>query len=111
MERIKNLEGVILRPDAILAEIFEIKSGNIILPGAEESKESLDYMQVVAVGSGIDGIEKGDYVLDMIPSDVGMYMVDERKYGLIYRNNIRIAVKKDNFNIDKKDTNNNSLSV
>lgn len=112
MERIKNLNEVILRPDAILAEIVEVKAKHIILPGAEESKDSLDYMKVVAVGAKVDDLEKGDYILDMTPTDIGMYLVEGVKYGLVYRNNIRVAVKEDNFNEKVvKDTNDNNLSV
>jgi len=108
MERINKLEEIISRPDALLAEIFEIKSSNIILPGAEDSKDSLDYMKVVAVGSKVEDIGKGDIILDMVPADIGMYIINGKKYGLVYRNNIRIAVKENNF-INKKDD--NSLSV
>lgn len=113
MERIKNLNEVILRPDALLAEIVEIKAKhNLILPGAEESKDSLDFMRVVAVGAKVEDISTGDYILDMTPTDIGMYIVDGVKYGLVYRNNIRVAVKEDNFEEkQEKDSNDNNLSV
>lgn len=109
MERINNLNQVILRPDALLAEIVEVKSSNIILPGAEDSKDSLDYMKVVAVGAKVEDYEEGDYILDMVPTDIGMYVIHGVKYGMVYRNNIRIGVKKDNFDVSK--SNNSNLSA
>ena len=110
MERIKDLNKVILRPDTLLTEIVEIKSSNIILPGAEESRDSLDYMRVVAVGTKVEDIESGDYILDMTPTDIGMYVIDGKKYGIVYRNNIRVAIKPDNF-ISKEIKNDSKLSV
>ena len=99
MERIKDLSQVILRPDAILAEMVEIKRSSIILPGAEESRDSLDYFIVEATGTGITDLEKGDYVVDIAPTDIGVYRVGDKKYALLYRGNIRIGVKKDNFDL------------
>jgi len=111
MERIKKLEEVILRPDALLVEIIEIKPSSIKLLGIEDSKDALDYMVVVAVGSGVDDYQKGDYVLDMAPVELGVYSIDGKKYALLYRGNIRIGVKKDNFDLTTKDVKGNNLSV
>ena len=99
MERIKDLSKVILRPDAMLAEMVEIKRSNIILPGADESRDSLDYFIVKTVGSGITDIEPEDYIIDIAPTDIGVYHINDKKYGILYRGNVRIAVKKDNFDL------------
>ena len=108
MERIKNLSQVILRPDAILAEMVEIKRSTIILPGADESRDSLDYFIVVTTGTGVNDIDEGDYVVDIAPTDIGVYRINDKKYALLYRGNVRIAVKKDNFDLLNvvKDTSN-----
>lgn len=97
MERIKDLSQVILRPDGILAEMIEIKRSGIILPGADESRDSLDYFIIKTVGSGITDLEAGDYIVDINPADIGVYVINNVKYGILYKGNVRIAVKKDNF--------------
>ena len=96
MERIKNLEELILRPDAVFGKIKKIDS-KIILPGANESGVALDYTEIVAVGDKVEDLEPGDIVLD-VANGVDAYTVDGVEYGLMYRGNIRIAVKKENFN-------------
>lgn len=107
MERIKNLNEVILRPDGILAKIYEVQRSTIILPGAENSRDSLDYLEVVAIGSGITDLEPGDFIMDMAPTDIAVYNIDGVKYGLLYKGNIRISVKPDNFNKDYKNNTSN----
>jgi hypothetical protein len=109
MERINKLEEIILRPDAILGEIVERES-NIILPGADESGTSIDYMKVICVGEKVDDIKPGDYILDMSQSsNIGVYGINGVSYGYVYRGNIRVAVKKENFNPEKKVEVNNKL--
>ena len=103
MERIKKLEDIILKTDAILGEIVEIKKSGIILPGIENSGDMLDHIKIVAVGSKIEDLKPGDYVLDMISADLPVYVINGTKYGLIYRGNVRIAVKSDNFDLTKED--------
>lgn len=107
MERIKDLSKVVLRPDGLLAKIYEVKRSTIILPGAENSRESLDYLEVVTVGSGITDIEPGDYIMDMAPTDIAVYNIAGVKYGLLYKGNIRISIKPDNFDKDYKNNTSN----
>lgn len=107
MERIKNLEQVVLAPNALLAEITEIKSSGIILPGAEETSDSLDYMRIVTTGSGVDDLKVGDIVLDMVAAEIPIYSINDTKYGILYRGNIRVAVKADNFDLSKEDKDSN----
>lgn len=104
MERIKNIDEVILRPDAVLAEVIEIKSSGLILPGVEKSADSLDYMVIVAKGSKVEDYEIGDYILDMPHMDIGIYEISGKKYTIIHRNDIRLGVKKDNFDLTIKES-------
>lgn len=99
MDRIKNVKDVILRPDSMLVEIVEVSS-IIIIPG--ESKDAIDYFVVVAKGTGVTDIEIGDYLLDLTTMEVGVYVINNKKYAIVYRGNVRIAVKADNFDLNKK---------
>ena len=111
MIRIKDINQVILKPDAVLTEVYEIEKSGIIIPGVEESADALDYLEVVVVGSGVTDLEKGDIILDMMGGQLEVYSLDKKKYALIYRGNVKVAVKADNFDKTKRKDISTDLSI
>lgn len=99
MNRVKDITKVILRSDAILAKIVEIKSksSNLILPGAEDSPSAIDYLEVINVGNKVEDILPGYIILDMSPVGYDIYVVGKEKYCIIFRNNVKVAIASDNF--------------
>lgn len=109
MQRIKDINQVIVRGDAILAKIVEVKTkSNIIIPG--ESASSIDYMEVVTVGNKIEDLEPGDIIMDIPKTSLDSYKIGDTHYVILYRGNIRIAVKKDNFDITKTESKTNLIA-
>lgn len=100
MERIKDLSKVVLRGDGIFGEIIESRTASgLILP--DSAKSHFDHVKVVTVGVNVTDIEPGDILLDLL-GDAKVFVVDEKKYALVNRGNVILAVKAENFDDTKK---------
>lgn len=100
MERIKDLSKVVLRGDGVLGEVIEntSKSG-LILP--DSAKSGFDYLRVLTVGNNVNDISTGDIIMDLV-GDAKLFLIEDKKYALVYRGNITLAVTADNFDFTKK---------
>ena len=93
MEKIKRLDEVILPESGILVEIKKPKR-TIILADGSEDKDS--YGVIVAKHSSVKDLEIGDLVVKVSNFLTG-YQVGEKQYGIVFRGNVFVAVKPDNF--------------
>ena len=97
MERVKNLEKVILRDDAVLAKIVEKKMKvDLVLPDSVKHDGLAEYIEVIATGEKVTRLEKGDIILD-VGGEIQTFLINEDRYAIIYSGMIVLAVKKDNF--------------
>jgi hypothetical protein len=98
MEKIKRLEDVIVPPGAVLAEVLKPKR-YIVAPDGTEDKDS--YAVIIKVSPDIKDLEAGDIVIkyggQMPGYTIGAGKSNERTFVIMFRMNINVAVKPDNF--------------
>jgi hypothetical protein len=98
MEKVKRLEDIIVPPGAVLAEI---KKPNrlIISPDGSEDRDS--YAIIIAKDESIKDLEPGDIVIKyggtMPGYTTNQGKSNERTFVIMFRMNINVAVKPDNF--------------
>ena len=93
MEKIKRLDEVILPESRMLVEIKRPKR-SLILPDGSEDKDS--YAVILAKHSSVKDLEIGDIIVKVSNFLTG-YMVGDKQYGIVYRGNVFVAVKPNNF--------------
>lgn len=98
MEKIKDLNRVILSPSTLLAEVLKPKR-YIVSPDGTEDKDS--YGVVICVHETVTDIIPGDIVIKYAGSMAG-YTINagksnERTVVVMHRGNVNIAVHPDNF--------------
>lgn len=98
MEKVKDVTKVIIPEGTVFAEIFHPKR-LVLSPDGTEDADS--YLKVLVVGKSVDDIEVGDILLKC---GMGIYVyvkdegkTTERRFAVVYRSSINIAVKADNF--------------
>lgn len=97
MKRIKDLEKIILKEDEILAEVFYKKS--LIIQPNKGATDDFDYCKVIASGTSVNDIVKGDVLLQINGGDG--FEIGDRLFIVVRRYYIGVAVKPDNFDIGK----------
>ena len=101
MERIKKLNETIVRGDMLFCKMHTLggKKSSIIMPdGVETPTESIDYMEVIAVGKNINDVIEGDIVVYASTSGKG-FTIKGESYTNVVRHLCEVIVHKDNFNI------------
>ena len=106
MDRIKNLDEIIIGDFDVLAEIISPKKSDLIIPDslALEIGEE-DYAKVIKVGKDVVKYQLGDVLLKLNSKNLGGFFYRKRKMMLVPSHNISIAVRWENFdpaNVDKK---------
>lgn len=100
MNRIKNIEEIILGDFDVLAELIEPVKSKIIKPESMNFEAGDDaYAEVIRVGQAITKYEKGDILMKFHSKANGFFYKD-RKFLLVPSNSISIAVKAKNFDKD-----------
>lgn len=99
MNRIKNIEEVIIGGGEVLVELIEKsrKSGIVLPESSMSDSQNSDYGIVVAVGSEVTDIEVGDIVLKTRNSEAPGYDYNGKALLMFNRYNIAIAIKPANF--------------
>jgi hypothetical protein len=93
MEKIKDVTKVLLPTRAMLVEIIEPKR-MIISPDGTTDQDS--YCKIVAVHETVTDLVPGDIAIK-VSGTMYAYKVGSKSYAIVYRDNINIAVKADNF--------------
>ena len=93
MEKVKRLEDVILPETGLLVEIKRPKRF-LILPDGTEDKDS--YAIIIAKHESVKDLELGD-ILIKVANFLTAYQVGDKQYAIVYRGNVFVAVKPDNF--------------
>lgn len=106
MYRVKDIKQLIIPKGNLLVEIVEKKSSGIILPGSSVDKKSkfeheFSYGVVIAKADNVTLFDVGDIILDFGPVDV--FAWKGKKYCVVLDLTIRIGVKSDNFDVNKKE--------
>jgi len=96
MERIINLEEIILKEDEVLAEVFQKKS---LIITTIKTVDEFDYCKVISTGSLVKDLKKDDILLQMNTGE--MFEIGKKVFLIVRRYGINIAVKPDNFLINK----------
>ena len=98
MEKIKDVNKVIIPEGTLFVEIIHPKR-LILSPDGTEDADS--FLRVLVVGKGVDDMEVGDII---VKAGMGIYVYmanegksDEKRYAVVYRSSVNIAVKPDNF--------------
>lgn len=95
MERVKDLDGLIIQDDSILIKIVEVKSSIIL---ADESKGPvINYSVIQKIGKNIVKYEVGDIILKLPNMPLEVHEYRGEKYALVPEMYIKLAVKPDNF--------------
>jgi hypothetical protein len=93
MEKIKDLNKVILSPQTLLAEVIKPKR-YIIAPDGSKDEDS--YAKVVSTHETITDLKPGDLIIKYTGNMSG-YSLGERVFVIMHRGNINVAVTSDNF--------------
>jgi hypothetical protein len=97
MNRIKNIEEIILSDFDILVELIEPVKSGIIKPESMNFEASDDsYAEIKRVGSGITKYSIGDIIMKFNKQANG-FLYKDRKFLLVPSSSISIAVKANNF--------------
>jgi hypothetical protein len=98
MEKIKDFSKVIVPAGAVLAEIFKPKR-YIVAPDGTEDKDS--YGVIMTKHLTVSDVEIGDIVIKYSGKMDGYTLntgkSNERTFVIMYRNNMNIVVRPDNF--------------
>jgi hypothetical protein len=97
MEKIKNLDKVILPEGTVLAEIKKLKR-YIVLPDGTKDEDS--YGIIITIHPSVKDLFVGDIVIKYGGSLYGYTIGEgstERAFAIMNRGNINIAVRPDNF--------------
>lgn len=98
MEKIKNLNDVILCGDMMLGELKKPKR-YILMP--DGSRDEDNYIVIIKVGPSVNDLATGDLIIKMGGGGTGFKVKDakgeEREYVVLSRYSVLIAVKPENF--------------
>lgn len=93
MEKVKDLEKVILPSKTMLGEL-KLPKRYIVMPDGSKDEDS--YIVIVAKNADVDDLEVGDIVVQY-NGGLTAYKDEDITYVIMHRGNIMIAVKPDNF--------------
>lgn len=97
MNRIKNIEDIILGDFDILAELVEPVKSKLIKPESMNFEAGDDaYAEVKRVGQGVIKYKEGD-ILMKFSSKANGFIYKDRKFLLVPYTLVSIAVRPDNF--------------
>lgn len=97
MNRIKNIEEIILSDFDVLAELIEPVKSKLIKPESMNFEAGDDaYAKVKKVGQGVTRYKEGD-ILMKFNSKANGFFYKEKKFLLVPMTAISIAVREDNF--------------
>jgi hypothetical protein len=98
MEKVKDLSKIIVPPGAVLAEILKPKR-LIISPDGTEDRDS--YALIIAKDENIKDLEPGDIVIKyggtMPGYTTNQGKSNERTFVIMFRMNMNVCVKPENF--------------
>lgn len=104
-DRIVDPLKVVLPENYVLLEVFK-KESSIIIPidGNSEAvpEITVDYTRIVAKGSKVDLYDIGDIVLDIDKFQLVGWETRGRNFIKVPANNIKLAVKEDNFLVEEE---------
>lgn len=103
MDRIKNLNEVIIGDFDVLIGLIEPEKSKLIMPDsmAFETGEN-DYSQIIKVGKEVTKFSVGDIVMKFNNKNIAGFIYKDKKYLLVPSTFISIAVKEDNFDVTAK---------
>jgi hypothetical protein len=98
VNRIKDISEVKLTPGYVLIKI-KLRDTLIVAPDSKEKGGPMvDYADVITIGKDVDGISKGDVVLDFRTTEA--FTWEGEQYAIVPRMNIKFSVERSNFNFD-----------
>ena len=99
MDRIKNIEEVIIGGGEVLVELIQRKrkSGIVLPESSMKDEDNSDFGIIVAVGNEVKDLEVGDIVLKTRTQEAPGYQFGEKSLLMFNRYNIAVAVKPVNF--------------
>jgi len=102
ISKVIDVEGLILRPDAVLIKAIVKTVSGIIMVG-DAGGTSVDKLLIIRVGSAVTAYKPGDLVIDITNAKAIMYMhkdsvdgLEDERYAVTNEYNINIATAADN---------------
>lgn len=112
LDKVLNLEQLKLGKNQVLVELVYAKQkGNIILAESLDNIQSSEVIKEVVVASNFEDIVPGDIVIDAryAIGKEGILKFGERAFVIAFGHDVKLWVKSENFNEDKKTEKKTSL--